>query len=97
MSHDLVVTAVGPDRAGIADALESLKRELREAGPTLGLTFELSVAPRADRRKGVPFCLKTYSMDQPGIVHAITSFLRERNINEELGDTLNCDVDLDPA
>ena len=76
-------------------------------------------------------------MDQPGIVHKITSFLREQSINveeletslesapfmgtpvftmeilmlvpsaanvkalrralEELGDTLNCDVDLDPA
>ena len=85
----------------------------------------------------MPFRLKTYSMDQPGIVHKITSFLREQHINieeletslesapfmgtpvftmeivmlvpstanvknlrralEELGDTLNCDVDLDPA
>lgn len=173
MSQELVVTAVGPDRAGIAsdftghvhavganladsrminlrghfallslvegsaEALESLKRRLREAGPGLGLTFEFSAAPRTDPRKGVPFRLKTYSMDQPGIVHRITTFLREKNINieelettlesapfmgtpvftmeivmlvpstsnvkalrralEELGDTLNCDVDLDPA
>jgi glycine cleavage system transcriptional repressor len=76
-------------------------------------------------------------MDQPGIVHKITTFLREQHINveeletrlesapfmgtpvftmeivmlvpavasvkalrnalEELGDTLNCDIDLDPA
>ena len=173
MLQELVVTAVGPDRAGIAadftghvhaaganladsrmvnlrghfallslvegspEVLESLKRRLREAGSALGLTFEFSAAPRTDPRKGVPFRLKTYSMDQPGIVHKITTFLRERNINieelettlesapfmgtpvftmeivmlvpstasvkalrrslEELADTLNCDVDIDPA
>ena len=85
----------------------------------------------------MPFRLKTYSMDQPGIVHKITSFLHEQEINveeletrlesapfmgtpvfnleilmtvprttsvrnlrralEELGDSLNCDVHLDPA
>lgn len=173
MSHELVITAVGPDRPGIASdftghvhatganladsrmvnlrghfallalvegdpgALESLKGRLRAAASSLGLTFEFSAAPRADARKGVPFRLKTYSMDQPGIVHKVTTFLREQHINveeletrlesapfmgtpvftmelvmlvpqaasvkalrhalEELGDTLNCDIDLDPA
>ena len=173
MSHELVVTAVGPDRPGIAsdftghvhaaganladsrmvnlrghfallalvegdgEALEALKGRLRAAASSLGLTFEFSAAPRADARKGVPFRLKTYSMDQPGIVHKLTTFLREQHINveeletrlesapfmgtpvftmeivmlvpaaanvkalrhalEELGDTLNCDIDLDPA
>lgn len=173
MSHELVVTAVGPDRPGIASdftghvhaaganladsrmvnlrghfallalvegdpgSLEALKGRLRAAASSLGLTFEFSAAPRADARKGVPFRLKTYSMDQPGIVHKITTFLREQHINveelesrlesapfmgtpvftmelvmlvpsttnvkalrhalEELGDTLNCDIDLDPA
>lgn len=173
MSHQLVVTAIGPDRAGIAsdvtghvraaganladsrmmnlrghfalialvegtpDALQSVKQRLREAASSLGLTFDFSAAAGAGPRKGVPFRLKTYSMDQPGIVHKVTTFLREREINveelettlesapfmgtpvftmeivmlvpaganvkelrralEELGDTLNCDVDLDPA
>ena len=173
MSQELVVTAVGPDRPGIAsdftghvhaaganladsrmmnlrgqfalialvegksEVLESLKKRLRESASSLGLTFEFSGAPRAEAQKGVPFRLKTYSMDQPGIVHKITSFLREQQINieeletslesapfmgtpvftmeivmlvpsaasvkglrralEELADTLNCDVDLDPA
>ena len=173
MSQELVVTAIGPDRAGIAsdfsghvhasgtnladsrmmnlrghfalialvegapEALETLKNRLRESAARLGLTFDFSAAPRASGGKGVPFRLKTYSMDQPGIVHKVTSFLRERNINieelestlesapfmgtpvftmelvmlvpptanvkelrrslEELGDTLNCDVDIDPA
>jgi glycine cleavage system transcriptional repressor len=169
----LVITAIGPDRSGIAsdftghvhqaganladsrmvnlrghfallalvegapDVLETVKRRLREAGPSLGLTFEFSAAPKADLGKGVPFRLKTYSMDQPGIVHKITTFLREQGINveelvtrlesapfmgtpvftmevvmlvpsatkvkalrrslEELGDSLNCDIDIDPA
>jgi glycine cleavage system transcriptional repressor len=173
MSQELVVTAVGPDRPGIASdftghvhaaganladsrmmnlrghfalialvegsaqALEGLKRRLRESAAQLGLTFEFSAAPKAEGRKGVPFRLKTYSMDQPGIVHKVTTFLREQHINieeletslesapfmgtpvftmeilmlvpsttnvkglrralEELADTLNCDVDLDPA
>lgn len=183
MSQELVVTAVGPDRPGIAsdftghvhaaganlgdsrmmnlrghfalialvegsaDVLESLKRRLRESAASLALTFEFSAAPdgaaparssrEAEARKGVPFRLKTYSMDQPGIVHKVTTFLREQHINveeletelesapfmgapvftmeivmlipqstnvktlrrslEELGDTLNCDIDLDPA
>jgi glycine cleavage system transcriptional repressor len=174
MSEQLVVTAVGPDRPGIAsdvaghvhaaganladsrmmnlrghfalialvegshEVLERLKGRLRDASSALGLTLEFSAAPRAEGGlKGVPFRLKTYSMDQPGIVHKITSFLREQGINieeletslesapfmgtpvftmeivmlvpsttkvkelrrtlEELGDSLNCDVDLDPA
>jgi glycine cleavage system transcriptional repressor len=122
---------------GRPDVLEALKRRLREAAPQMGMTFEFSAAPKAAPRQGVPFRLKTYSMDQPGIVHKITTFLRENGINveelethlesapfmgtpvftmeivmlvpsttnvktlrrslEELGDTLNCDVDLDPA
>lgn len=170
---ELVVTAVGPDRPGIAadftghvreaganladsrmmnlrgqfalivlvegtpEVLEGLKSRLRESGTKLGLTFDFSAAPKAESGKGVPFRLKTYSMDQPGIVHKVTTFLREQSINieeletslesaafmgtpvftmeilmlvpsaasvkalrralEELADTLNCDIDLDPA
>ncbi len=173
MTQELVVTAIGPDRPGIAsdftghvhaaganladtrmvnlrghfallalvegaaDVLETVKTRLRESGPKLGLTFEFSSAPKAAARKGVPFKLKTYSMDQPGIVHKISSFLHEQGINieelethlesapfmgtpvftmeivmlvpssasvktlrralEDLGDALNCDIDLDPA
>jgi glycine cleavage system transcriptional repressor len=169
---ELVVTAIGPDRPGIASdvtghvhsaganladsrmmnlrgqfaiialvegvpsALESLKSRLRESSSELGLTFDFSASPKAEARHGVPFRLKTYSMDQPGIVHKVTSFLREQSINieelstslesapfmgttvftmdivmvvppktnvlalrralEALGDTLNCDLDLEP-
>jgi glycine cleavage system transcriptional repressor len=119
MSKELVVTAVGPDRPGIASdftghvhgaganladsrmmnlrghfalialvegspaQLEILKGRLRESAKSLDLTFEFSAAPKAESRKGVPFRLKTCSMDQPGIVHKITSYLREQHINVE--------------
>lgn len=176
MSLELVITAVGPDRPGIASdlsghihaaganladtrmvnlrgqfalialvegsasVLEDLKKRLTEAVPKIGLRIELS-SPSAKEgireREGVPFRLKTYSMDQPGIVHRITSYLREQGVNieelvtrlesapfmgtpvftmeilmlvpknvsvkklrhslEELGDELNCDVDIDRA
>jgi glycine cleavage system transcriptional repressor len=101
------------------------------------IAVEFSGAPKAAQRAGVPFRLKTYSMDQPGIVHRIASYLHEQGVNieeletslesapfmgtpvftmeltmlvpkgvavaklrrdlESLGETLNCDVDLDPA
>lgn len=177
MSQEIVVTAVGSDRPGIAsdfaghvhaaganladtrmvnlrgqfalialvegsaNVLEDVRKRLSEAGPKIGLAIEFSSPTTkeaaAKARDGVPFRLKTYSMDQPGIVHRITSYLREQSVNieelstrlesapfmgtpvftmeilmlvpkkvsvkalrsalEELGDTLNCDVDIDPA
>lgn len=176
MTQELVVTAVGPDRPGIAsdftghvhaaganladtrmanlrgqfalialvqgttEVLEDVRRRMKESGPRMGLAIEFHT-PTAKgavaARDGVPFRLKTYSMDQPGIVHRFTAYLREHHINveeletrlesapfmgspvftmelvmlvpknvsikalhrelDELGDKLNCDVDLDPA
>jgi glycine cleavage system transcriptional repressor len=181
---EIVVTAVGPDRPGLASdftghvhaaganladtrmvnlrgqfafialvegsatVLEDVKKRLGEAAPKIGLRIDFTSATppkgasgsgeKSERVEGgVPFRLKTYSMDQPGIVHRITSYLREHKINveelstrlesapfmgtpvftmeilmlvpkqvsvktlrtalEELGDQLNCDVDIDPA
>ncbi len=176
MSLELVITAIGPDRPGIASefsgevhaaganladtrmvnlrgqfalialvegtapVLDEVKKRLAEAAPRIGLSLEFTT-PAAKgsnaKREGVPFRLKTYSMDQPGIVHRLTSYLREQNVNveelvtrlesapfmgtpvftmdilmlvpmnvsvktlrkalEQLGDELNCDVDIDPA
>lgn len=178
---EIVITAVGPDRPGLASdftghvhaaganladtrmvnlrgqfafialvegaatVLEDVKKRLGEAAPKIGLRIDFTSATtkdgaadkRSEAKEGVPFRLKTYSMDQPGIVHRITSYLREQRINveelstrlesapfmgapvftmeilmlvpkqvsvktlrtalEELGDQLNCDVDIDPA
>jgi glycine cleavage system transcriptional repressor len=175
MPQELVITAVGPDRAGIAsdiaghvhaaganladsrmvnlrgkfalvalvegapEVLEAVRQRLRGAAAEMNMSLEISATATAGERvrDGVPFRLKTYSMDQPGIVHRVTSYLREHGINveelethlesapfmgapvftmdivmlvpravsvtklrrdlEHLGETLNCDVDLDPA
>jgi glycine cleavage system transcriptional repressor len=65
-----------------------VKKRLTEAGPKIGLTIDFH-APASKEgsvsapRDGVPFRLKTYSMDQPGIVHRMTSYLREHHINVE--------------
>lgn len=176
MTLELVVTAVGPDRPGIAsdftghvhaaganladtrmanlrgqfalialvqgsyEVLEDVKRRMKESAPRMGLAIDFHAPSKEGTpggRDGVPFRLKTYSMDQPGIVHRFTSYLREQQVNveeletrlesapfmgspvftmeivmlvpksvgvkelrrelEELGDKLNCDVDIDPA
>lgn len=122
---------------GSADVLADVEKRVREAATGMGFRIDVSRAPKATTVSGVPFRLKTYSMDQPGIVHKVTSYLRQHGINvedlethlesapfmgtpvftmellmtvpretsmkelrrsiEELGDTLNCDIDLDPA
>ncbi|HWL84592.1 MAG TPA: ACT domain-containing protein [Polyangiaceae bacterium] len=173
MSEELVITAVGPDRPGIAsefsghihatganladsrminlrgrfalvalvlgshEILETTRRALTDAARTMGLRIEFSSAEKTAPRGGVPFRLRSYSMDQPGIVHKLTRYLHEQSVNieeletrlesapfmgtpvftmtlvmlvpsdvsvktlrknlEELGGSLNCDIDLDPA
>jgi glycine cleavage system transcriptional repressor len=122
---------------GSSAALDEVEKRLRAAASAMGLRIDASRATKGSARTGVPFRLKTYSMDQPGIVHKLTAYLREQGINveeletrlesapfmgtpvftmeilmlvppetsvkslrrslEELGDTLNCDVDLEPA
>lgn len=117
--EELVVTAMGPDRPGIAaefsghvhaaggnladsrmvnlrgqfalvvlvegtaDVLAAVEERLRGAARTMNLSLDVARPNRPSAREGVPFRLKTYSMDQPGIVHKITSYLREHGISVE--------------
>ena len=120
MPLEIVVTAVGPDRPGIASDFsgeihaaganladtrmvnlrgqfavialvegeaatpDEVKKRLADVAPRIGLRVEVSAAAKeASHREGVPFRLKSYSMDQPGIVHRITSYLREQGVNVE--------------
>ena len=122
-------------------AAHALANSLPDAGRSLGL--DLRVAPQNDAAaparplEGMPLRLKTYSLDQPGIVHRITHLLHGHGVNieeltarqesaafagtplflmemrltvpatlpvrklradlEALCDSLNCDVDLEPA
>src|SRR6185437_9733166 len=73
---------------GSADVLEDVKKRLAEAAPRIGLAIEFHAPTPKEgtakaSRDGVPFRLKTYSMDQPGIVHRVTTYLREQQINVE--------------
>jgi glycine cleavage system transcriptional repressor len=123
---------------GAEAVLETLRQTLPAAGAKIGLT--VSVAPQAAtvaQVPGVPYRLKVYSMDQPGIVHRVSDLLRQHAVNIEelqthlesaafagtplftmtarltvppavpvrtlratlatLCESLNCDVDLEPA
>lgn len=121
-----------------AEAMPRLREGLPALAAKMGLTLStteqtLAAAPRA----GLPMRLKTYSMDQPGIVSGLSALLQKHEVNieeletrqesgafmgaplfildaritvpptisvrtlraelERLADSLNCDVDLDPA
>lgn len=75
----MLVLAEGP-----TDALERLRASLPQTAQGLGLTLTLT-----DHRAGEPaarglaYRLKTYSTDQPGIVHRVAQLLQSHGINIE--------------
>jgi glycine cleavage system transcriptional repressor len=122
---------------GADEALDRLAARLPDDAKKLGLQASVDRTTPATTRPGIPFKLATYSLDQPGIVHHVTSALRKHDINIEdlqtkldsapfmgsplftlqlrmtvppsvkierlreelraLGETLNADIDLEPA
>ena len=61
-----------------------MTRDLPAVGKTIGLT--LTVIPQITAAKvseGLRYRLKTYSMDQPGIVARLTNLLRAHGVNIE--------------
>ncbi len=127
----MLFEAAEENAAALDDSLPSLAQKM-------GLRLTL-VHPEPPARgvEGIPFKLRTYSMDQPGIVHGVSEVLRTYGVNIEdlstrresapfvgagiflmemrltvppsvpirdlcsrlqsLCDTLNCDVDFEPA
>jgi glycine cleavage system transcriptional repressor len=120
------------------DALAKIRQSLPTLADSIGLRLTLAdSATPAGPLPGIPFKLKTYSLDQPGIIHRVADLLREFAVNIEdlaarqesapfagtplflmemrltippgvsistlrtklnaLCDTLNCDVDFEPA
>lgn len=69
----------------VGDAsLAKLRGELPRVGEQMGL--KLSLTPQqspAAAKPGMPFRLKTYSMDQPGIIARLSSVLRALGVNIE--------------
>jgi glycine cleavage system transcriptional repressor len=73
---------------GSAEAVAALRHQLPVLGHKMGLSVTLPpdggpTAPAVLRGAGLPFKLKTYSLDQPGLVHKITDVLRAHGVNIE--------------
>ncbi|HUO08093.1 MAG TPA: ACT domain-containing protein [Phycisphaerae bacterium] len=67
----------------LSDA-KRLRSSLPEVGAKMGLAISVveQSAP-ATPAKGIPYKLKTYSLDQPGLVHRISAVLRTHGVNIE--------------
>jgi glycine cleavage system transcriptional repressor len=66
------------------EAASALFRDLPNVGTRMGLNlFVNSQAAQAKAIEGLHFRLKTYSMDQPGIVARLTNLLRQHGVNIE--------------
>ena len=63
-------------------AHDALKARVDAAARTVDVTLVVQ-PPAVAQRAGVPYRLKTYSMDQPGIVHRVTSYLQGQGVNVE--------------
>lgn len=117
----MIITAVGPDRAGIVGELTGylhaargnildsrmvnlrgefammillevsddgfaagLARDAADAGSKMGLRVSVTPQqPSAQRVTGLAYRMKTYSMDQPGILARLTGVLRALGVNIE--------------
>ena len=62
---------------------ENCERQLSGIGEKIGLHSAYPSCAAGTRVSGLPFRLKTYSMDQPGIVARISQVLRQFGVNIE--------------
>ncbi len=67
----------------LIEAAGELRGQLAGIGEKIGLRLSVSELRGGTRVRGLPFRLKTYSMDQPGIVARISQVLREFGVNIE--------------
>jgi glycine cleavage system transcriptional repressor len=66
------------------DVAEQLKTDLQSVGQRMGLSISTSAQTAAAKAvRGLPYRLKTYSLDQPGIVARLTNLLRSHDVNIE--------------
>ena len=65
-------------------AADEVRRDLPEVGRRIGLEISIDSKTEAPgAASGVPYRLRTYAMDQPGIVHRITHVLHTHKVNIE--------------
>ncbi len=73
---------------GEAAALAAVREALPRVAAGLGLALSMHDHDSAPTRvASVPYKLRTYSMDRPGIVHALASTLARHGVNIESLDT----------
>ena len=66
------------------DAGKNLARDLPAGGTKMGLNLFVNTQSAAAKSvQGLHYQLKTYSMDQPGIVARLTNLLRQHGVNIE--------------
>jgi glycine cleavage system transcriptional repressor len=66
------------------DSAEKLHGSLPAVANQMGLRLTVADSEaRAPSLPGIPYRIKTYSMDQPGIIHRVSDLLRSRGINIE--------------
>jgi len=69
---------------GSQDCINNINSKLEEIGNILGLTIiAKETQPQESKQKRLPYQITVVSMDHPGIVHNITDFLSNRNLNVE--------------
>ncbi|MEW5854928.1 MAG: ACT domain-containing protein [Myxococcota bacterium] len=69
---------------GTEQKLAEVQKTLQDAAKRSGLTVSYAaLAGTAAPVAGLPFKLKTYSMDQPGIVHRVSNLLQKHGVNIE--------------
>lgn len=67
-----------------ADSAEQVAGGLPAAGREMGLQLTVQAAPQAPAAvEGMRYRLKTYSLDQPGIIARLSKVLRDRGVNIE--------------
>ncbi len=70
---------------GTNDGLASLRSRLEPIASELGLVCDVKPAAspdsETDAAAAIPYRLHAVAMDHPGIVHKITHFLKERDVN----------------
>jgi glycine cleavage system transcriptional repressor len=62
---------------------QSLEKTSEQLGMTVTTRSHGQPSVPSSEPKGVPFRLKAYAMDQPGIVHRITNLLHQEGVNIE--------------
>jgi glycine cleavage system transcriptional repressor len=71
--------------AAAAQVVDDLRHKAATVGASAGLNISITEAgpPDAVRLTGLPMRLRTYAMDQPGIVHKVTALLARHHVNIE--------------